>query len=241
MELDKIYVEDCLATLDRMEDNSIDLIITSPPYNRGFYNKHKKRSKWDLCPTKSRVITYGDFDDNMSPEDYENWQREVISKCLMKLKPTGSLFYNHKDILCEHLTIHPKWVYDFPLKQTIIWDRGNTLTVGKDYFYPITEWIFWLKKDPEARPFFNRKEADFQKCIWKFSAEHSNNHPAPFPIELPQNIIKSCSKEGDIVYDPFMGSGTTALAAKMLGRHYIGSELNPEYAQMSEERLNILY
>lgn len=234
MELDKIYVEDCLATLDRMEDNSIDLIITSPPYNRKWYQTTYGK--------KFRVDTdYGVYDDCLPPEEYEKWQREVISKCLQKLKPTGSLFYNHIDIQKNNLTIHPTYVYDFPLVQPIIWDKGSTPKVARNYFYPTIEYIFWFKKDYDSRPYFNRDDADFQNCVWHFLPQRFINHPAPFPLELPTNIIKSCSKEGDIVYDPFMGSGTTALAAKMLGRHYIGSELNPEYAQMSEERLNILY
>ena len=224
-----------------MDDNSIDLIVTSPPYNKGFYNKHKKKTKWDLCDTKSRVISYGDFNDNMEPADYEQWQRDVLTECQRVIKPTGSIFYNHKDILFEHNTIHPTYVYDYPLKEIIVWDRGSTLTIGKEYFYPITEYIFWLKKDKDSRPYFNRDEADFQKNVWRFNPEKNNTHPAPFPIELPMNIIKCCSKEGDIVYDPFMGSGTVALAAKMLGRHFIGSELNPEYVKQTEERLNILY
>lgn len=122
IEVDRIYKEDCLQTLSRMEDNSVDLIITSPPYNKGYYNKHKRQSKGDLCRTKSRVIQYDGFNDKMDPLEYEKWQREIIEECLRVLKPTGSLFYNHKDILFNHSTIHPKFVYDFPIKQVLIWD-----------------------------------------------------------------------------------------------------------------------
>ena len=97
MEIDKIYNEDCLETLAKMEDNSIDLIVTSPPYNKGLYWKDKKigrRSSWEVAG-----IDYDSYQDSMSHDDYVDWQRNIISECIRVLKPRGSLFYNHKDIL----------------------------------------------------------------------------------------------------------------------------------------------
>lgn len=76
------------------------------------------------------------------------------------------------------------------------------------------------------------------KNIWRFNAEKKNSHPAPFPIELPENCILACSKEGDVVLDPFMGSGTTAIAAKKHNRHYIGFELNQDYIDKANERIS---
>ena len=241
MELDKIYCEDCLETLSKMEDNSVDLIITSPPYNKGYWATNRCMSKNEkTIHTKSRRIDYGVFNDTMEPEEYEKWQRDVLDECLRVLKPSGSLFYNHIDILRDHTTIHPTYVYDYPVKQVIIWDRGSTPKIDVSYFYPITEWIYWIKKDKDSKPYFNRNDAEMQKNIWRFNPDKDNNHPAPFPLELPMNIIKCCSKEGDIIYDPFMGSGTVAKAARDLGRHYIGSELNPDYIIMAEERLGLI-
>lgn len=236
--IDRIINTDILEGLKNLTDNSIDLIVTSPPYNKGFYNKHKKWSKWDLCYTKSRIIDYGNFDDNMQPEEYEQWQRDILTECCRVIKPTGSIFYNHKDIPFEQNCVHPRWVYDYPLKQVIVWDRNSTLSIGKEYFYPVTEYVFWIKKDRKARPYFDRGGAVMSKNVWRFGADRTGNkHPAPFPIELPENIILSCSKEGDLVLDPFMGSGTTALAAKKHNRHYLGFELNPDYIKQAEERL----
>lgn len=98
MELNKIYNEDCLATLARMEDNSIDLIITSPPYNKNAYATDKGSSeKWKSM--RGRQIPYDKYNDAMPPHEYEQWQKNVITECLRVLKPHGSLFYNHKDIL----------------------------------------------------------------------------------------------------------------------------------------------
>lgn len=239
MEVDRIYQEDCLETLGRMEDNSVDLIITSPPYNKGWwsYNKSERPREYsDFC-TKARVINYGDCEDRWTPEEYEAWQRKVITECLRVLKPTGSLFYNHTEIQCRLLSINPTYVYDFPLKQTIVWDKGSTPRIDKSYFFPCTDWLYWIKKTEDAKPYFNRKEALFRRNVWTFAPDRRNSHPAPFPLALPENCILTCTKEGDVVYDPFMGSGTTAVAAKKHNRHYIGSELNTEYVAQAEKRL----
>ena len=93
MEIDKIYNEDCLETLARLEDNSIDLIITSPPYNKGIYAKPQKGCIWNA------TINYDNYNDALEPEEYVSWQKKIISECMRVLKPSGSLFYNHKDIL----------------------------------------------------------------------------------------------------------------------------------------------
>ena len=95
MENNKIYNEDCLETLARMEDNSIDLVVTSPPYNKGLYWKDKqigRKKAW-----KVTGIDYDSYQDSMSHDDYVDWQKKIISECLRVLKPSGSLFYNHKE------------------------------------------------------------------------------------------------------------------------------------------------
>ena len=236
IDVDKIYCIDVLEGLKKLPDNSIDLIVTSPPYNKGRYTKNRRLDVYTIGK-KVRKIDYGVFDDTMTPEEYEVWQRTIIIECLRVLKPEGSFFYNHKDILWHNQTIHPTFVYDFPVKQVLVWQKPSTPQISNSYFYPINEWIFWLKKDRQAVPYFNRDEALYNKSVWSFNAEKGNNHPAAFPIELPENCILSCSKEGDVVLDPFMGSGTTALAAKKNNRHYIGFELNEEYIRQAEHRL----
>lgn len=241
VELDKIYCEDCLETLSKMEDNSVDLIITSPPYNKGYWATNRCMSpNENTFHTKSRRIDYGVFDDTMQPEDYEKWQRSIIEECLRVLKPEGSLWYNHMDILSRNRCIHPTYVWDYPVKQMIVWERKTTPKIAHYFFFPTTEYLFWIGKNPDTRPYFNKKDADYKKVVWEIEPDRHSDHPAPFPIELPINIIKCCSKEGDIVYDPFMGSGTVAKAARDLNRHYIGSELNPDYIIMANERLGIL-
>ena len=231
METDIIYNEDCLETLARMEDNSIDLIVTSPPYNKNFYATSKKDGNWH------NVINYENYNDSIEPKEYENWQRKIISECLRVLKPSGSLFYNHKDILVGGGIVCPSYVYDFNVHQQIIWDRGSSLANDPHYFQPITEYIYWIVKDKKEF-FFDKSKSAFRQNIWRMNVD-KNQHPAPFPYIMAANIINCCSKEGDIVYDPFMGSGTTALASVKLGRHYIGSEISENYISMANEKIRI--
>jgi site-specific DNA-methyltransferase (adenine-specific) len=238
MEVNKIYNEPCIETLKKMDDNFLDLIITSPPYNKGYWSSNRNMSNQTDFKTKSRRITYGDFDDDLLPDEYIENQCLIIKECLRVLKPTGSLFYNHIDILKELNTIHPTYVYQFPIKQIIIWDRANTPKIDKSYFYPITEYIFWIKKTVDSKPKFYKDNAVFKKNIWKFNAEKNNDHPAPFPIELPVNIILATTDVGDLVYDPYMGSGTTAIASIKTRRNYLGSEIWQPFVEKSNKRIN---
>ena len=230
-----IYNEDCLVTMSKMEDNSVDLIVTSPPYNKGYWSSN--RNMKNGFGTKSRRIEYDGYDDCMLPSDYDDWQRKIITECLRVLKPTGSLFYNHQPIQKNHQEIFPKYIFDFPVKQTIIWNRKNTPKLDKSYFFPVIEYIFWVQKTKDCRVKFNRKNSIFNKVIWDFNPDRDNKFPAPFPIELPMNCILSCTDENDIVYDPFMGSGTTALACKQTNRRFIGSEVGD--CKVSEKRLEL--
>lgn len=235
METNKIYCEDCLETLARMQDNSIDLIITSPPYNKNAYATDKGCDKsWSAL--RGRQIPYDKYNDAMPPREYEDWQRKVISECLRVLKPNGSLFYNHKDILVNGVIIPPKWVYNFQVHQQIIWNRGSTLANDPHYFQPITEYIYWIVKDPK-KFFFDKSKSVFRQSVWNINFEINTKHPAPFPQTLVGNIIQCCSKDGDVVYDPFMGSGTTGLMAAKMNRYYLGSEISQTYVDMANKRI----
>ena len=237
MEIDRIYNEDCLETMARIPDNSIDLIVTSPPYNKGFYaNKNAKQSKvWNTL--NGRKIAYDSFSDDMFPWDYENWQKAVISECIRILKPSGSLFYNHKDIIYKGLIVPPKWVYDFKVRQQIIWDRQSSCMIDPHYFMPANEWIYWIVKD-EKKVFFDKEKSSFRTNIWRMNVD-KNPHPAPFPLLMVRNIVACACPEAGVVYDPCMGSGTTALASIKLGRHYIGSEISEKYVSMANEKIRI--
>ena len=235
MEIDKIYNEDCLELLSKIEDSTVDLVVTSPPYNKNIYATANGPSlSWGAM--RGRQIAYDTYDDAMKPEEYEAWQRKVLTECLRILKPTGSIFYNHKDILVNGLAVSPHFIYDFPLHQQIIWNRGSSLANDPHYFQPITEYIYWLVKDPKGF-FFDKQKAYFKQTVWNINFEINTPHPAPYPVKLVQNCIMSCCPEGGIVFDPFMGSATTAIAAIREKRHYIGSEISQNYCKIAEKRI----
>lgn len=227
----------CLDLIKDIADDSIDLVVTSPPYNKGYYVGDSAVNP-NAISVKTSNIVYGDFKDNLEPDEYERQQRELLSELVRVIKPTGSIFYNHCDVLYQKHTIHPKWVYDFPLRQVIVWDRSATMKLGESYFLPITEYIYWIQKGDSSPVKFNRKNAMFNSCIWKMQPDKANKFPAPFPIDLPLNCILSCTDENDLVLDTYSGSGTTALACNQTNRNFIGFELNPEYVKMSQERAN---
>lgn len=235
MELNRIYNEDCLLTLGKMEDNSVDLIVTSPPYNKGAYADGAQCKNWTQLD--GGKIAYDAYDDSMKPEEYEDWQKKLISECIRVLKPTGSLFYNHKDIISQGLIVHPKWVYDFKVRELIIWDRNCSPQISDRYFAPFTEYVWWIVKDPKS-VYFDKEKSAYKNNIWRVNFE-KNPHPAPFPLKLINSIVASCSPQGGVIYDPFMGSGTTALSTINVGegRSYIGSEISENYCKMAEERI----
>lgn len=236
MEKNKIYNEDCLVTMRKMEDNSVDLIVTSPPYNKNAYASASGSDKsWSAL--RGRQIPYDVYSDDMNPQDYEKWQKKVISECIRVLKPSGSLFYNHKDILVGGGIVSPKWVYDFNVHQQIIWDRGSSLANDPHYFQPITEYIYWIVKD-KKKFFFDKSKSVYKQSIWRMNPD-KNPHPAPFPLVMARNIVACASPVGGVIYDPFMGSGTTALAVLMERgeRSYIGSEISERYVAMAESKL----
>ena len=235
MEINKIYNENNLETMAKMPDSFVDLIVTSPPYNKGYWSSNRNLNNG--FKTKARRIDYENYSDNLNPKDYEEWQRKFIKECLRILKPTGSFFYNHQPIQKNHQEVNPLFIYDFPLKQTIIWNRKNTPKLDKSYFFPITEYIFWLQKEKDSRVKFNRKKALFNTNVWNISPDVKNKFPAPFPEELVNNCILSCTEENDLVYDPFMGSGTTAKMAILNNRNWIGSEISTEYCDIINKRL----
>lgn len=126
-------------------------------------------------------------------------------------------------------------MYDFDVHQQIIWDRSASPNQNNRYFTPITEYIYWIVKDRKEF-YFNKDNSVYKHTIWRINPD-KNPHPAPFPLIMAKNIINCCSREGDVVYDPFMGSGTTALAAAMLGRHYVGSDISEKYIKMAESKI----
>jgi site-specific DNA-methyltransferase (adenine-specific) len=227
----KLIHGDSLEELKKIESNTVDLVVTSPPYNKNYWTRNRTKGTW------KRVIEYDSISDMLEPEEYVKQQTDILNELVRVIKPTGSIFYNHMDILHKNNTIHPSYVYNFNIKQIIVWDRGNTPSLTKEYFFKTTEWIFWIKKDWDASPYFDKTQATHKKNIWRINKEKNNIHPAPFPEELVENIVKSCCPENGLVLDCYNGSGTTAVVCKKNNKDYIGIDISEEYIKMTKERL----
>ena len=148
------------------------------------------------------------------------------------VKADGAIFYNHKwrvqdGILQDRSDI----VSGFPVRQIIIWKRKGGFNFNAGYFLPTYEVIYLIAK-PEFRLV---PKANAQGDVWEIPQARDNEHPATFPVELAQRCISSTI--GGVVLDPFMGSGTTAIASEVLNREWIGVELSRDYCKMAEGRL----
>jgi site-specific DNA-methyltransferase (adenine-specific) len=235
-----IYNDDIL-TIDAIEKESIDLIVTSPPYGVD--------------------IKYGNYDDSIPYFEYLEFTEKWLAKCYILSKKDGRLCLNipldknkggQQSVCADITTIAKKvgWKYH----ATIIWNEqnisrrtawGSWLSASAPYVIAPVEVILVMYKKRWKK--FSKGESDITRdeflewtnAVWNFSGESKNRigHPAPFPIELPKRCIKLFSYVNDIVLDPFLGSGTTLLAADENKRYGIGVEINSEYCKLAVKRL----
>lgn len=224
-----LHQGDCLDVMRTLPSGSVDLVFTSPPYNLGWNRGGFSQSLW---PNAALAEGYASYDDAREPAEYIDWQKEVLRECWRLLSPTGAIFYNHKPrvqngLLQTPLDLNP----DLPLRQVLIWNRGSGHNFNRSFFVPSHEWIVVF-----AKPGFRLKGGKTRgKDVWDIRAERNNSHPAPFPVELAQRAIAATSAK--IILDPFMGSGTTGVAALREGRDFIGIEIDPGYVRSAEERI----
>jgi modification methylase len=232
--LNTIICADCLEAMKKMPSNSVDLVVTSPPYNlkNSTGNSMKactKSGKWAGAALQNG---YTHHDDCMPHDKYVEWQRDCLAQMFRLLKDDGAIFYNHKWRVQDGLLQDRQDIVSgFPVRQIIIWKRKGGINFNPGYFLPTYEVIYMITK----QNFKLASKANSYGDVWEFTQEMKNEHPAPFPVALIYRIINSTN--ADIVLDPFMGSGTTAIVAMGLKRNYIGIELSPEYCQMAQERI----
>ena len=231
--LGKVHPGDAVETPNRMPVESVDAVVTSPPYTiknaTGNDFKDGRGGKW---PGVALQAGYSNQDDNMPHEEYVAWQRKCLTAMMRVLRNDGAIFYNYKwrvqdGLLQDRSDI----VAGFPVRQILIWQQAGGINVNPGYFLPNYEVIYLICK-PRFRL---AKKANAIGCVWPISPESKNPHPAPFPVELAQRCIESTT--GRIVLDPFMGSGTTALAANAVERQWIGVELSEAYCNLARERI----
>ena len=241
MKKNVIYEEDCLTTLKKMKDDSIDLVITSPPYNMNLRIRNGKYCSRQIV--KEISTKYTEFSDNLPIDDYYKLHTNVLGELL---RVGDLIFYNIQIVTGSKRSIF-KMIGEFAdnLKDIIVWDKGNGQpAMQKQVLNRRTELILVFEKDyPISRQFrkrgvFTRGTVDDIWLIKRGKKVGGKNHGAVFPEELVSTILQNFSKEGDIVYDPFMGTGTTAVVSKKLKRNYIGSEICGKYVDIANQRID---
>jgi modification methylase len=231
-----IYHGDCIEIMNKMEAESVKVIVTSPPYNirnsTGNGLKDGRGGKWKNAALQAGYDNHGDA---MEHEDYMKWQQDCLTAMMRVLRPDGAIFYNHKwrvqgGLLQDRHDI----VNKFPVRQIIIWQRNGGINFNKGYFLPTYEVIYLI-----AKPDFKlAPKANAMGDVWKIPQEIKNDHPAPFPVELASRCIESVDL--GLVLDPFMGSGSTAVAAENAKRPWIGIDISEKYCEMAKSRIEKL-
>jgi len=241
---DTIHCHDS-TDLEFIPDNCVDLVVTSPPYNA----------------TK-------EYDEDLSLEQYLSLLKGVFSECYRVLTPGGRMIVNIANMGRKPYIPLTSYVnllmidLGFLMRGEIIWDKsasagsscawGSFKSASNPCLRDIHEYLLVFSKGEFKKPKVNaakEKKVDtiekdefiqFSKSIWSFATERASRvqHPAPFPIELPRRCIEFYTFEHDIVLDPFLGSGTTALAAQLTNRHFIGIDISKEYCEISKKRLD---
>ena len=224
--LDQIHQGDCLEVMRQLPDGCVDLVFTSPPYNMRAGTGGGKKA-WN---------GYEGHADNMPHGRYMRWQRECLAEMMRLIPETGAIFYNHchrvqNGLLQSHLDI----LTGLPLRQVIIWQRYGGVNHNPGYLLPDYEVICLIAKS-EFR-LLPRAEDEVRSAVWRIGQDKASWIPEipTFPPDLPDRAIRATSAE--VILDPFMGSGSTAVAAKLLGRHYIGIEKSARYCEIARGRL----
>lgn len=237
--LDSIFCKSS-ENMNEIPDYSIHLMVTSPPYN----------------VTK-------EYDENLTLSEYRELLKRVFTEVYKKLVTGGRACVNLANLGRKpYIALHSYIIQDmleigFLMRGEIIWNKASSAS-------PSTAWGTWLSAaNPVLRDIheyvlifskeaFNRKRLpekistitkeqflEFTKSVWTFPAESARKigHPAPFPIELPYRLIQLYTFKGEVVLDPFCGSGSTCIASIKAGRHYIGYDTEEEYVHLAERRI----
>lgn len=221
-----VYHGDCLEVMASLPE--CGSVVTSPPYNVG-----------DMSGGHANLDGgYLSYEDQMPHGEYVAWQRRVLARCWELLSDDGGIFYNHKPrikngALWTPLDLNP----GLPLKQIITWVRSGGVNWSETHLLPMYEWVLLFTK-----PGFRfGKTISHLGDVWTIPQIQGNerpDHPAPYPLGIPKRAlaIVACVNDGATL-DPFMGSGTTLVAAKQLGRRAIGIEIEERYCEIAAKRL----
>ena len=248
---------DCLELMKELPDESVDAVITSPPYNVDLGN-----NKFNSCP-------YDLYNDNKEHKEYIKWLREIFDLLFRKLVKGGRVCINIGDgkngaVPTQSDIIQTmKEIGYIPLTH-IIWDKKNVANrtawgsfaspSSPSFPTPFEHILIFCKETNKLQKegtadITNEEFIKWTLAIWEFTGQgkeaYKNGklgtpllHPAAFPIELPYRLIKLLTYKSDTILDPFMGSGTTGVACVQLNRNFIGYEISPDYFKIAEKRIN---
>jgi modification methylase len=237
--LDCIF-HDSAEQMAQIPEQSVHLMVTSPPYNVG-----------------------KEYDEDLTLDEYLSFLKRVWVEVQRVLVPGGRACINVANLGRKpYIPLHSFIIRDmlelgYLMRGEIIWDKrasassstawGSWRSAANPTLRDTHEYILvfskgaYKRENPAKRASTISKDEflEFSKSVWNFPAESARKvgHPAPFPVELPRRLIQLYTFEGDIVLDPFMGSGQTAIAALKSGRHYLGYEIDAAYRQLSLERI----
>jgi DNA modification methylase len=236
--LDKVLCKSSEKMGD-LPDCSVHLMVTSPPYNVG-----------------------KEYDRDLTLDEYREFMKRVWAETKRVLVPGGRCCINVANLgRRPYIPLHALVIEDmlelgFLMRGEIIWAKeassspstawGSWLSASNPTLRDTHEYILVFSKDSFSRDRAGKESTikrdeflEFTKSVWRFDAEPARKvgHPAPFPVELPYRCIQLYTFKGDVVLDPFMGSGQTAIASVRTGRHYVGYEIDPKYVQLSERRI----
>ena len=248
----RLYNGDCLAILAELPANSVDMIFADPPYNLsndGF-----------TCQAGKMVsVNKGDWDKSQGVENDFKFHRTWISACRRVLKPSGTIWISgtyHSIYACGYALQIEK----FHMLNDIAWFKPNASpNLSCRFFTASHETILWARKDKKGKHYFDypsMKEGSFpsdfmkkpgkqMRSVWaigtpKPSEKTHGKHPTQKPLDLLSRIVLASTKPGDIILDPFMGSGTTGVAALSRGRMFVGIEKNIKYLDLAKTRFGDL-
>lgn len=238
VELNTIYNEDCLKTMKRMSNGAVDMVLTSPPYNMNLRvrnNEYVSRQIVQEFSTK-----YSGFSDNLPIEEFYATHHAILKELLRVSK---TVLYNFQVVTgSKEAFFRIIGSYAEAIKDIIVWDKGEGQpSMAPQVMNASHELI--LVMEGSGKKGRQIQNATFERGtlsnIWREGrgGNGASDHGAVFPLSLAKKAILNFTDQSGVVYDPFMGTGTTARAAKDLGRHYIGSEISEEYCQIAEQRL----
>lgn len=235
--INKVICGDCLEVMKQIPDKSIDLVVTSPPYNMRTRIRNGKYTTREQSEHFSKKYAY--FDDALPVDNYYDFHYKAL---LEMFRVARMVFWN-----VQIVTGSKEAVFCFigtfcrELKDIIVWDKGyGQPAMHEGVLNRATELILIFEVPPTAGRAFTRSYFDRGTVsdIWRINhGQGVDGHRACFPNELVGKILQHWSIRNDVILDPFLGSGTTAVVAKKLGRKFIGIEISEDYCKIAKDRL----